>query len=224
LKKTDFLIGLLLLSGVGLNATARAAETAWISDNLTVPLRSGPSTSHRILHRGLPSGTELTVLAKDPDSDFVQILTSRGTEGWLPSQYLVYQPIARDQLATAKRRIEELTSTVSQLKQQLSDLSQGKNQADSSNSEMTRQIAALEQELAEIKRVSAGALELSEQNLELTELNGRLRAEVDELVASITQLEDNARERWLLIGGGLVLIGLVLGFAVKSRPRRSAWS
>jgi hypothetical protein len=65
---------------------------------------------------------------------------------------------------------------------------------------------------------------MSEQNLELTELNGRLRAEVDELVASITQLEDNARERWLMIGGGLVLIGLVLGFAVKSRPRRSAWN
>ena len=48
--------------------------------------------------------------------------------------------------------------------------------------------------------------------------------EMDELVATITALEDNAQERWLLIGGGLVLAGLVLGAAIKARPQRSAWS
>ena len=61
---------------------------------------------------------------------------------------------------------------------------------------------SLEQELAELKRISASALELSESNLELTELNARLRAEVNELISSVNQLEDNAQQRWLMIGGG----------------------
>jgi len=224
LKNKDFLTALLLLWSLAAGSSIQAAETAWISDNLTVPLRSGPSTGHRILHRGLPSGTELTILARDPDSEFVQIRTSRGTEGWLPSQYLVSEPIARDRLVSANRRIEALNKTVSELRAQVSNLSQGKNQADSSNSSLQQQVAALEQELAEIKRVSAGAVALSEENLELNELNGRLRAEVNDLVTSISQLEDNAQQRWLMIGGGLVLIGLIIGFAVKSRPRRSAWN
>ena len=91
-----------------LSATTATAETAYISDNLTVPLRSGPSNANRILHRGLPSGTRLEILARDSDSGFVQIRTDRGTEGWLPAQYLVDEPIARDRLVAANRRIQEL--------------------------------------------------------------------------------------------------------------------
>jgi SH3 domain protein len=85
-------------------------------------------------------------------------------------------------------------------------------------------VKELEQELAEIRRISAGAIAQNETNKELTALNERLRGEVDELVATITALEDNVQERWLMIGGGLVLAGLILGVAIKARPRRSAWS
>jgi SH3 domain protein len=223
LKTKDCLITLLLLIAVNIAPPVEAAE-AWISDKLTVPLRSGPSTGHRILHRGLPSGTRLTILSRDADSDFVQIRTSRGTEGWLPSQYLVSQPIARDQLVVANRKIVELNKTVDQQGKRLTSLNQGKSQADSSNTSLQRQVGTLEQELAELKRISASALELSENNLELTELNARLRAEVDDLVGNLNLLESNAEQRWLMIGGGLILIGLALGFAIKSRPRRSAWT
>lgn len=37
-------------------------------------------------------------------------------------------------------------------------------------------------------------------------------------------LEDDRQIRWMLIGGGLVLTGLILGVLIKSRPqRRDAW-
>ena len=227
MKTSDFLktltVSLSLCLWIAAGA-ASAAESGWISDRLTVPVRSGPSNSHRILHRGLPSGTELTVLDRDADSGFVQIRTGGGTEGWIPEQYLVAQPIARDRLVAANRRIASLESTLAEQRSRVDDLSAGKSEADSSNTSLRRQVAALEQELAEIKRVSASALALNETNMELNELNGRLRAEVDDLVASVAALEDNVQERWLLIGGGLVLVGLICGVAIKARPRRSAWS
>lgn len=200
------------------------AETVYISDNLTVPLRSGPSNANRILHRGLPSGTRMEVLARDSDSGFVQIRTDRGTEGWLPAQYLVSEPIARDRLAVANRRIDELSATISEQRQRLDELNSGKSASDQSVSQLSRRVKELEQELSEIKRISAGAIAQNETNKELTALNERLRSEVDELVATITALEDNVQERWLLIGGGLVLAGLILGVAIKARPRRSAWN
>lgn len=205
-------------------AAPAQAETAYISDRLTVPLRSGPSNANRILHRGLPSGTRMEILSRDEGSGFVQIRTNRGTEGWLPEQYLVSEPIARDQLVAANRRIDELTATITRQSGQLDDLNSGKSASDQSVSQLTRQVQQLEQELAEIKQISAGAIAQNETNKELTALNERLRAEVDELVATITALEDNVQERWLLIGGGLVLAGLLIGAAIKARPRRSAWT
>ncbi len=200
------------------------AQTAYISDNLTVPLRSGPSNANRILHRGLPSGTQLEVLARDEDSGFVQIRTTRGTEGWLPEQYLLDEPIARDRLVVANRRISELSGTVEQQRAQLGSLNQEKGQADQSNTSLQRQVKTLERDLAELKRVSAGAIELNKNNERLNVLNERLRIEVDDRVNEVSNLEDNAQQRWLMIGGGLVLVGLILGVIIKSRPRRSAWS
>ena len=171
------------------------AETAYISDVLTVPLRSGPSTSNRILHRGLPSGTRLEILGRDSDSNFVQIRTEGGMEGWLPEQYLVSQPIARDRLAAASKRIEELSNTVERQKRDLAALGSSKGEAEQSNADLEAQVAELTQELAEIRRISAGAMAQNETNKELVALNERLRSEVDELVADITKLEDNVQER-----------------------------
>ena len=75
-----------------------------------------------------------------------------------------------------------------------------------------------------MKRVSAGALAEHQENLQLESLNARLRAEVDDLVAETRRLESNLQERWMMIGGGLVFAGLIAGFAIKTRPRRSGWS
>ena len=62
------------------NAVASAA-TLYISDELTVPLRRGPTNGHRIIHAALPSGTALEVLGEDKANGFTQVRTTNGTEG-----------------------------------------------------------------------------------------------------------------------------------------------
>lgn len=203
---------------------AARADTAYISDELTVPLRSGPSNAHRILHRGLPSGTPLEVISVDADAGFTQIRTARGTDGWIRSQYLVAQPIARDRLRDALAENQQLkrrlSSTDGKLDAARSQSARTQSGADSLAAEKKR----LEIELAELKRISASALEEHQQKLQLEGLNSRLRAEVDDLVTENRRLESNLQERWLLIGGALVFAGLVAGISLKARPRRSGWS
>ena len=224
LNTTPLTIACVVLFAIFGSAGPAYAQTAYISDNLTVPLRSGPSNANRILHRGLPSGTELEILARDEDSGFVQIRTTRGTEGWLPEQYLLEEPIARDRLVIANRRIAELSGTVEQQRAQLGNLNRDKGQADQSNVSLQRQVKTLERELADIKQISAGAIEQNESNERLNVLNERLRIEVDDMVGEVSNLENNVQQRWLMIGGGLVFVGLLLGVIIKSRPRRSAWN
>jgi SH3 domain protein len=206
-----------------LSASTTNAATLYISDALTVPLRSGPSSEHRIL-RVLPAGTALEVLDRDEAAGFVRVRTEGELEGWLPEQYLVAEPIARDRLVTANARIRELTGTVERLQRELNGVSTNRDEIGESHGALERQVAALQAELAEIRSISAGAIEQNEANKELRALNDRLRSEVDALVETIATLEADVEQRWLLVGGGLVLGGLILGIGIKSRPRRSAWS
>jgi len=79
------------------------AATQYISDELTVPLRRGASNAHKIIHAGLPSGTPLEVIGEDKDAGFTQVRLQNGTEGWVPTQYLVAEPVARDRLTVATK-------------------------------------------------------------------------------------------------------------------------
>jgi SH3 domain protein len=199
------------------------AETAYISDELTVPLRTGASSSHRIL-RILPAGTTLEVRQRDADAGYAQVLLRDGTEGWVPEQYLVATPIARDRLETATREVQRLTATVSELREQLRAVQGERGEAQQSTETLSAEVSRLQAELAEVRRMSAAAIETDAANRELTSLNTRLREELDALVEERDRLVDNAEQRWLMIGGGLVLLGLLLGAILKARPRRSAWS
>ena len=201
-----------------------AAETGYISDSLTVPLRSGASNAHRIINSGLPSGTVLEILAVDESAGFTQVRTLRGTEGWMRSQYLVKTPIAKQRLTEANARMETLSRQLDNQNRQLDEVTRERLVAVSENETLLAKLKSREAELAEIRRVSSNSLELNETNKQLTTLNRRLRDEVDNLVSERNLIQDNLQQKWLLIGAGLVLGGLMLGVLIKARPRRSGWS
>jgi SH3 domain protein len=200
------------------------AQTLYISDVLTVPLRSGPSTGHRILHRGLPSGTPLQRLGEDAAAGFTHVRTANGTEGWLETQFLVSEPIARDQLEAARNRATRLQREMTELRQRFDLVTAARAETTAANETLEGRVRELEAELAEIRIVSAGALEQNAENRQLRDLNEMLRVEVDGLVGDIRALEVNQQQRWLLSGGGLVVGGLVLGAWLKGRSRSSGWA
>jgi SH3 domain protein len=190
-----------------------SAATMYVSDQFTVPLRRGPSTSYKILHAGLPSGTALEVLGEDSAAGFTQVRISNGTEGWIETHYLSAQPIARDQLAAAARRVESLET---QLK--------GLRQSDSRANDLGKQTEKLQAELAEVRRISATSIANYEENKQLKSSNESLQKQVTQLSERVHDLERNVMLRWLLAGGALVLLGLLIGALIKSRPKRSSWA
>lgn len=203
----------------------RAAEgdTMYVADELLITFRTQPSNRGEII-RNITSGTSMQVLEMPEGSEWARVRLQSGREGWVRKQYLQNQPVARDRLEAANRDVEQLTRTVADLRARLQTVQEARSEAETSSENLDQRVQTLSQELAEIRRVSAGALETAAENRRLTELNTRLREELDELVAEHDRLEANAEQRWLMIGGGLVLAGLLLGMILKSRPRRSAWT
>ena len=93
--------------------------------------------------------------------------------------------------------------------------------------DLPREIEA-RQEAGALEGTIQGARALQQRwNAERAELVAEQRRVEDEL-ATLRELnadlEDDRQIRWMLVGGGLVLLGILLGVLIKSRPqRREPW-
>ncbi|WP_342348954.1 TIGR04211 family SH3 domain-containing protein [uncultured Nitrospira sp.] len=220
-----FLIYLVFLSfsclGLTTEPLAAVGDVNYISDVVTVPLRSGPTNGHRILHRGLPSGTQLTILGTDEEAGFTQVRTNDGMEGWVTSQYLIEEPIARVKLAAAEKRLQSLKAEIDKEREARVSIQAVHKETDANNRTLNSQAQSLAKELAELKRISGDSINEHARNIELVQQNTRLAAQVEEQSNKAMQLEENLQLKWLLYGGALVLIGLVIGVVLKARPRQT---
>ena len=219
-KKSIIVGASFLLLSVGSMAFA---ETRYISDKIYVPLRVGDSTKHRIIHRGLPSGEKLELLETNEDSGYSRVKTDRGVEGWLPSHYLVENPVARTLLNAAKQQV---TDSNKELREQLKSTTQTSTQTSNIVSELEQENTALNEELGEVKRISANAIKLDEDNRRLLESNQMLASEVDVLKTDNARLRENKENEFFLNGAFAVLIGVMITLIIpKMMPkRRSDWS
>jgi SH3 domain protein len=200
------------------------AATMYISDELTVPLRRGPSNGHKIINAALPSGLALEVLGEDSAAGFTQVRTPNGIEGWVPTQYLSNQPSAKDRLAAANKRIETLETQLKSTRENFQDARGARSEIEGRANDLAKENQKLQTELAEIRRVSATAITQFQENKQLKTDNASLQTQVTQLTEQVRSLERNAMLRWFLAGGALVLAGFILGAWIKSRPKRSTWA
>jgi hypothetical protein len=92
---------------------------------------------------------------------------------------------------------------------------------DPATEQLTATIAGLREDVKHLQNESARS---EAANQRLAELNGQLRQEVESLALELQAARAGARQRWLLYGAGLLLLGVLTGVVIKARPRRSAWS
>jgi SH3 domain protein len=214
----------LLALSLVLGPLSAFAATMYISDELTVPLRRGPSNGHKIINAALPSGLALEVLGEDSAAGFTRVRTPNGTEGWVPTQYLTNQPAAKDRLAAATKRIETLEAQLKSTRENFQDVRGARTEVEGRAAQLAKENQRLQTELAEIRRVSATAITQFQENKQLKTDNASLQTQVSQLTDEVSTLKRNAMLRWFLAGGALVLLGLVLGAWIKSRPKRSSWA
>lgn len=207
-----------------MTAMSVEAATMYVSDELTVPMRRGPSNGHKIIHAGLPAGTPLEVLGADQAAGFTQVRTPNGTEGWVPTQYLTDEPVAKDKLTAANRRVQALESELKTLRGTYQETRGARTSAETRNADLDKQTKQLQAELAEVRRISATSISQYEENKLLKAENAQLKSQNAALTTRVQRLERSELLRFFLFGGGLVIVGLIIGATIKSRPKRSSWA
>jgi SH3 domain protein len=206
-------------------AAAADGQTRYVSDSLVVPLRSGPSTRNAIL-RWLSAGKQVQVLEQieEPEYSRVRVL-DEGTEGWLETQYLVAEPIARDKLEAAQRALETARARVGELEEQVAVLTEELSATREALDEAQSANLDANSELAEIRGASANVLAIRDENETLQQRLVQSEREIASLRLENAELSSRERQNWFVIGAAVLLGGIVMGLILPSlrRRRRSDW-
>ena len=198
-----------LLSAL-LFVSAASAESAWVSDEFEITLRSGPSTSNAI-ELMLGSGTELEILERDAESGYSRVRTGGGTEGWVLTRYLMNEPAAREQLARLTSQLTNEASRGSSLNAQLGAIRSEHDTATKRIETLEREKSGLEEELAEIQRTAANVLAINNQNKQLREELAAEEIRVATLEQENRELSGQTTRYWFMSGALVLVVGMVLG-------------
>lgn len=204
---------MILLCASFLASFSAQGETAWVSDQFEITLRTGPSSDNAI-QLVIDSGTQLDVLEIDADSGYSRVMTMGGTDGWVLSRYLMAEPTAREQLGTLTQQLTNVDPEGASMDSQLDAIRAAHDAA-------TRQISVLENEKSvllaevdEIRRVSANALAITSQNKGLQQqlIDAEIRLSLIE--QENANLGSETTRNWFVTGAlvlfGGVLVGLIL--------------
>ena len=175
------------------------ASTRYVSDDIYIYLHSGPSLDYRIIGT-LKVGTEVKTLNYNKDTKFMQVKPVTGRAGWvkladlqkeLPAKNLL--PVAQEALRVSEEKLNAINEKNSEtLKQKDEDFQEQAELVD----HLKQEKSLLVQEVTDLKA----------RNLELDLLQ--------------ETKDSRVKMEWLLNGGGVLFLGLLIGLIIPFLPRR----
>ena len=214
-----------VLAGLLLLSAAAQAQRMYVTDELVITLRTGPSTQNTVI-ANLQTGDGVEVLEVDDAAGYTRVrVIGDGDEGWVLTRYLMSEPSSDQQLATAQQElsrarevIADLQADIDQLTSNLSDTSSALSAAENSH----RTVSA---ELDHIREASANVIELENRNESLRRSNIELSAEVDALTVETSRLGSRNRQNWFVVGALVLTFGIVIGLVAPSlrARKRTDW-
>lgn len=201
------------------SAFSASAVTRYVSDDLQITLRTGPTNQHRIT-KMLNSGDRLEVL--EFQEGWAHVRTAAGDEGWVLGRYLIDTPVARDRLQQATATASRLREENSALKQQVASLQNELQQTKQQLQGVSQSNETMKQRLDEAAR----GLSLADENKALKKEIVDLEREIETLSNDVKRLKDRTRFEQFVYGAAVFLAGMLAVVIVpRLRPRkRSSWN
>jgi SH3 domain protein len=206
-------------------STTAFAQTAYVTDELKITLRTGESATHRIA-RMLPTGEKLTVLSTNAKSGYSKVRTAGGAEGFVLTRQLVDQPVARDRLAAAEAEVQSLKAAPGELSSRLAKVTDQYKKLLAEHNALKEAKTLVDQEFAALKRTSSNAVRIANERNELRKQVASMTREVEDVKQQNRELENKTAQNWFLIGAGVVVGGIILGLILphlRVRRRKSSW-
>jgi SH3 domain protein len=220
------IIRLLLIASIFiLPATQARAETRYVSDELSIPMRTGASNKHRIVY--FPkSGTPLTVKETSDDGAYVRVTSPGGKEGWVEAQYLMNLASARDRIVTVNKRLDTARTQTKDLKKKVRELESQNKELTTELKQLQRELKSQEGSMEKLKRISANPVALANENKTLEAQLSQLTASNKLLTEENEHLNDQSTQDWFILGAAVSLGSLLFGLLITRinwKRKRHSW-
>ena len=199
----------LLVIGLFFSAAA-SAQSAWVSDEFEVTLRTGPSTSNAI-ELMVSSGRELQILEENAEAGYTRVRTGGGTEGWVLTRYLMDEPSAREQLETLTQQLTSANADGASMGSQLSAIRDEYDSANATIRQLESDNAELQSQIEEISSKAANTLAIDRQNQELQQKLTDAEIQVNVLEQEKDRLAGQSSRNWFMTGAAVLIVGVLLG-------------
>lgn len=211
-------IAIFLLMGLLLTALTSAADTQYVTHNLSITLRTGPGTDRKIIAQPR-SGTPVEVI--NPGDEYSEVLLPNGTQGWVLTRFLTGKVPDAIVLRELQVKHAQVVEKYEALKRRASTMD---SQTKGLSGELSSTQKALEQLTIEhetLKKESQEFLKLKAKYEKAVKEASEMRAKADKVDKELQQLYSSELNTGLLYGGGLIALGFIVGFIVKKPKRRS---
>lgn len=214
--------GASLIATTLLYAVAASAATQYVSDQLSINMRSGPGTKYRI-EQLLDAGDQLDTLGSSSNG-WTHVRTSAGKTGYVLTRFISDQPAARDQVANMKQQVAKLQSDNADLKKELSQALHGSDKLGELKRDLVAQNKKLKSKLQNIRETSADAIRISKENEKYRKQLMSLRSDVARLKHENQALQ--SRRDGMKIGALILFGGILLGLLLPMfrRRRKANWN
>lgn len=216
-KKIPALVVALVVLFLSLSATA---ATRYVSDELSINMRRGPSTGYGISEL-LRAGTQVQTLGET--NGWTQIRTPDGEQGYVLTRFLSNEPAARDRIQEIESQFQKLKQENEELHAELAQALSGSEELGKLKRELVAENEALKSQLEQIKRVSANAMEINKQNKQYRKELLVLQSQMEQLQSENKALQ--SRREGMKIGALILIGGIVLGLILPlfRRRRKNNW-
>lgn len=192
---------------------AAIAESVWVSDQLQIMLRTGPSTDYAI-QLMIGSGAELEVLEQDDENGYSRVMTSGGTEGWVLSRFLMTEPGARAQLESLSRQLMSVNAEGTSMSSRLGVIQGEYETAKRRISELEQDKSDMQDENDDIRRAAGNALAIDSQNRNLQQLLTDAEIRLSILDQENDSLVSQKTRNWFIAGALVLVAGILLGLVL----------
>jgi SH3 domain protein len=214
LLMAGFCLTLILLSSLS------QAETMYVTDLLKLRLRSEKGSDQKILGVVM-SGQVVDVI--QIEDEWAQVRLPDGKEGWVLTRYLTPRKtnaIILENLQKQHKALkDELTGTIDENRHLTKENKRLRLELNQSETSVKKVNTSYEN----LKTEAANYLDLKAKYQEtVTRLNEQAQKS-EEFKAKIERLETRQMIRWFLTGAGVLLFGVIIGFAAKRQRRRTSF-
>jgi SH3 domain protein len=205
-------------------STTVIAETAYVSDELEIMVRSGKTPTHRIIAT-LKSGKKINVIENDQASGYSKIKLGATRDGWVLTRLINKRPSAKSRLAKAEAALKTLQAQAATSNEKLAQLGEQKGNLDSESSELKKLNTSLSRELEVLRETSRTAVQIREERDTLQQRVVTNERELETVKRENDMLKNSDAQDWFMIGSGVLLFGILLGFILPklSWRKKSSW-